>query len=186
MFTGIIEELGRFRGSDGARFTFEANAVLQGTKVDDSIAVNGCCLTAVDVGEGWWQADVVEETLRRTTLGGLVPGEPVNLEGALRLDDRLGGHFVQGHVDGVGTVTSAAPDLAVRPPPALLRYVAEKGSVTVDGVSLTVARVLDGAFGVAVIPHTAAATTLGRRRVGDPVNLEVDLIARYVARLLGE
>jgi riboflavin synthase len=186
VFTGIVEELGRFRGADGGRFTFDAGAVLRGTRAGDSVSVNGCCLTVVEVGEGWWRADVVEETLRRTTLGGLAPGDPVNLERALRLDDRLGGHLVQGHVDGVGTVTAAPPDLAVRPPAGLLRYIAEKGSVALDGVSLTVARVVDDAFTIAVIPHTAAATTLGTRRAGDPVNIEVDLIARYVARLLGE
>jgi riboflavin synthase len=186
VFTGIVEELGRFRGCDGGRFTFEAGVVLEGTVVGDSIAVNGCCLTVVDAGDGWWQADVVDETLRRTTLGQLAPGDAVNLERALRLDDRLGGHLVQGHVDGVGTVTSGPPNLAVRPPHALLRYVAEKGSVAVDGVSLTVAHVDGDGFGVAVIPHTADVTTLGRRRPGEGVNLEVDLIARYVARLLGE
>jgi riboflavin synthase len=186
MFTGIVEELGRFRGADGTRYTFEADLVLEETAVGASIAVNGCCLTVVDRGDGWWQADVVDETLSRTTLGRLEPGDPVNLERALRLSDRLGGHLVQGHVDGVGTVTAPAPELAVGPPPDLLRYVAEKGSVAVDGVSLTVAAVRHTSFAVAVIPHTAAVTTLGRRRPGDRVNVEVDLIARYVGRLLGE
>jgi len=186
VFTGIVEELGRFRGADGGRFTFEATHVLDGTGVGDSIAVNGCCLTVVAAGDGWWQADVVDETLRRTTLGGLQAGDPVNLERALRLSDRLGGHLMQGHVDGVGAVTAAAPGLAVEPPPDLFRYVAEKGSVAVDGVSLTVAAVDAATFHVAVIPHTAAVTTLGRRRPGDRVNLEVDLIARYVGRLLGQ
>jgi riboflavin synthase len=186
MFTGIVEELGRFRGADANRYTFEASLVLGDAAVGDSIAVNGCCLTVVGRGEGWWQADVVDETLVRTTLGQLEPGDPVNLERALRLSDRLGGHLVQGHVDGVGTVAVAAPDLAVQSPPELLRYVAEKGSVAVDGVSLTVAAVGDGGFAVAVIPHTASFTTLGRRRPGDRVNVEVDLIARYVGRLLGE
>ncbi len=186
MFTGIVEELGRFAGTEGSRYTFEAERVLDGTRVGDSIAVNGCCLTVVDIGPGWWKADVVEETISRTTLGRLQPGDPVNLERALRLADRLGGHLVQGHVDGIGTVTAAAPELAVQLPPELLRYVAEKGSVAVDGVSLTVAAVSPTTFAVAIIPHTAEVTTLGRRRPGDEVNLEVDLIARYVGRLLGE
>ncbi len=186
MFTGIVEELGRFRGAEGSRYTFEAERVLDDVGVGDSIAVNGCCLTVVDSGPGWWQADVVDETLRRTTLGRLHAGDPVNFERSLRLADRLGGHLVQGHVDGVGTVASGPPDLVVEPPPELLAYVAEKGSVAVDGVSLTVARVLEGAFAVAVIPHTARVTTLGRRRAGDAVNVEVDVIARYVGRLLGQ
>jgi riboflavin synthase len=186
MFTGIVEELGRLVSVEGDRFTFEATTVNEDAKIGDSIAVNGCCLTVVAVGDGWWQSDVVEETRRRTTLGNLGPGQPVNVERSLRFGDRLGGHLVQGHVDGVAEVISPAPDLSVRPPASLIRYIAEKGSVAVDGVSLTVARVDAATFSVAVIPHTAEATTLGLVRAGDRVNLEVDLIARYLARLLGQ
>ena len=185
MFTGIVEECGRFLGREGGRFRFEASTVLADTGIGGSIAVNGVCLTVVASGDGWWEADVVAETLARTTLGGLAPGDPVNLERPLRLADRLGGHLVQGHVDGVGEVLAPPPDLVIRPPAALTRYLAEKGSVAVQGVSLTVAHVSMGDFAVAVIPYTAAVTNLGRLRSGDRVNLEVDLVARYVARFLG-
>ncbi len=151
-------------------------------KVGDSIAVNGCCLTVVELGPGTWSADVVDETLDRTNLGALKPGDPVNLERPVRLTDRLGGHIVQGHVDGMGKVVSAGPDLVVRTPDN--RYLAEKGSVAVDGVSLTVVEVTEDLFRVAVVPHTAAVTTLGRLRDGDRVNLEFDILAKYVERLL--
>ena len=184
MFTGIVEELGRLSGRDGNRFTFEAELVSADVRVGDSIALNGCCLTAVAVGDGWWQADVVAETLSRTTLGDLKAGDLVNLERPLRLADRLGGHLVQGHVDGVGEVVAGGPELSVRPPPGILRYVVEKGSIAVDGCSLTVAGVSDELFWVAVIPHTAEVTTLGTRRSGDRVNLEVDLMAKYAEKLL--
>jgi riboflavin synthase len=182
VFTGLIEELGALRARNGARFTFEAALVTDDAKVGDSIAVNGCCLTVVELGPGSWSADVVDETLRRTTLGDLDLGDPVNLERPVRLSDRLGGHVVQGHVDGVGEVVTGAPDLVVRTPDT--RYVVEKGSIAVDGVSLTVVHAGEDHFSVAVIPHTAAVTTLGRRRPGDRVNLEFDLIAKYVERLL--
>jgi riboflavin synthase len=182
MFTGLIEELGSLAARDGARFTFAAAVVTEDAKVGDSISVNGCCLTVVEVGPGWWSADVVGETLARTTLGGLGDGDPVNLERPLRLSDRLGGHVVQGHVDGVGRVVAPAPDLVVATPDT--RYIVEKGSVAVDGVSLTVVSVDDASFSVAVIPHTAAVTTLGHRRPGDGVNLEFDILAKYVERLL--
>ena len=185
MFTGIVEESGRFVYREGARFRFEAATVLTDAEIGGSIAVNGTCLTVVARGDGWWEADVVEETLSRTTLGRLMPGDPVNLERPVRPSDRLGGHLVQGHVDGVGEVLEGPPSLVVLPPTALARFIAEKGSVAVDGVSLTVARVYEnGAFAMAVIPHTAEITNLGRLRPGDRVNLEVDLVARYVARLL--
>src|ERR1700732_5232778 len=128
MFTGIVEELGQLGRRDGGRFVFEASVVTEDTKVGDSIAVNGCCLTVVDVGAGWWAADAVDETLARTNLGQLRPGDPVNLERPLRLADRLGGHLVQGHVDAVGEIVTAAPELRVRMPAALLRYIVEKGS----------------------------------------------------------
>jgi riboflavin synthase len=182
MFTGLIEELGALRARNGPRFTFEAELVTGDAKVGDSIAVNGCCLTVVELGPGTWSADVVGETLSRTNLGDLRVGDPVNLERPLRLADRLGGHVVQGHVDGLGEVVSPAPDLVVRTPDT--RYLVEKGSVAVDGVSLTVVAVTEDTFGVAVIPHTAAVTTLGRRRVGDTVHLEFDILAKYVERLL--
>jgi len=184
VFTGIIEELGRLQRREGSRFTFGAERVLDDVELGASISVNGCCLTVVDHGPGWWSADVVAETLARTTLGDLAPGEAVNLERPVRLADRLGGHLVQGHVDAVGQVTAAAPDLFVRAPTDLHRYLVEKGSVAVDGCSLTVARVDEDGFAVAIVPHTAAVTTLGSRRPGDRVNLEVDVVAKYVERLV--
>jgi riboflavin synthase len=186
VFTGIVEELGQLRAREGDRFVFAADRVLDDTTVGGSIAVNGVCLTVVDLGPGWWAADVVAETLSRTALGALAPGDPVNLERPLRLSDRLSGHLVQGHVDGVGEVVDPAPDLSVRAPGSVLAYLVEKGSVAVDGCSLTVAGVEADRFGVAIVPHTAAVTTLGRRRPGDAVNLEVDLVAKYVERLLRE
>ena len=184
MFTGIVEEMGTVRGRDGNRFTFACSTVLDDAEIGDSIAVNGCCLTVVEVGEGWWAADVVDESLRRTNLGDLQPGDPVDLERPVRPHDRLGGHIVQGHVDALGDVVAPAPDLHVRIPQELARYVVEKGSVTVDGCSLTVVQALDDGFTVAIIPHTAQATRLGRLRSGDRVNVEVDVIAKYVERLL--
>jgi riboflavin synthase len=184
MFTGLIEELGSFVSSDGERFRFAANQVLEETTVDDSIAVNGCCLTVVALGEDWWEADVVAETVQRTSLGQLTPGDPVNFERAVRYSDRLGGHMVQGHVDGIGTVVTPGPDLRIRTSEGLDKYLVEKGSVTVDGVSLTCFHVNENCFSVALIPHTLAVTTLGSYSVGDSVNLEVDVIAKYVERLL--
>jgi riboflavin synthase len=184
VFTGIVEELGRVRSLVGPRLVLEASTVLEDVQLGASIAVNGCCLTVVEWGEGHWSADVSEETFARTTLGTLRPGDPVNLERPVRLADRLGGHLVQGHVDAVGTVLAPAPQLRVGMDPRLGRYVVEKGSITVDGVSLTVVEALGEAFSVAVIPHTAEVTTLGRRAVGDRVNLEVDVMAKYAERLL--
>ena len=184
MFTGIVEELGRLRSREGARFVFEANVVIEDMKLGDSIAHNGVCLTVVDVGPGWYAVDVVDESLARSNLGDVRPGEGVNLERPVRLADRLGGHLVQGHVDGVGEIVTAAPDLRIRAPEDLLRYVIEKGSITVDGCSLTVVGPLADGFTVAVIPHTAAVTTLGSKGPGDRVNLEVDMVAKYVERLV--
>ena len=184
MFTGLIEELGSFLYREGERFRFEAELVLEETKIDDSISVNGCCLTVVDIGDDWWEADAVEETVSRTSLGDLAPGDSINLERAVRSIDRLGGHMVQGHVDGVGTIISPGPDLRVRMPKEMARYLVEKGSITVDGVSLTCFDVLDDSFAIALIPHTMNVTSLGSRNVGDRVNLEVDVIAKYVERLL--
>ena len=186
MFTGIIEELGTVVSRDGQRLRIAATTVLDDVELGASIAVNGCCLTVVgwDAGAGWWDADVVDETYARTSLGALAAGHRVNLERPVRLTDRLGGHLVQGHVDGVGEVVTAPPDLRVRCDRSLLRYVVEKGSITIDGISLTVVAVLDDGFTVAVIPHTQDVTTLGHKGPGDPVNLEVDITAKYVERLL--
>jgi len=186
MFTGIVEELGTVASREGPRLRIAARTVLEDVSSGASIAVNGVCLTVVDwdAAAGWWEADVVDETYRRTALGSLAPGHPVNLERPVRLSERLGGHLVQGHVDGVGEIVAPAPDLRIRTDPDLLRYIVEKGSITVDGVSLTVVSPLEDGFTVAVIPHTQEVTTLGHKGVGDLVNLEVDVIAKYVERLL--
>ncbi len=195
MFTGLVEELGTVRAAipnaSGARLEIEAVTVLDDAELGASIAVNGCCLTAVELGQGWWAADAVEETLRRTSLGALAAGDRVNLERPIRLADRLGGHIVQGHVDGVGEIAEreTLPDgstrVVVAADDTVLRYVVEKGSIAVDGVSLTVVGVDDKTFEFALIPHTATVTTLGIKGPGDPVNLEVDLVAKYVERLMG-
>ncbi|MEQ1787256.1 MAG: riboflavin synthase [Acidimicrobiales bacterium] len=187
MFTGIVEELGTVVSREGPRLRIAATTVLDDIEMGASIAVNGTCLTVVgwDAAAGWWEADVVDETYARTALGALEPGHRVNLERPVRLSDRLGGHLVQGHVDGVGEIVTAAPDLRVRTDRALLRYVVEKGSITVDGISLTVVAPDADGFTVAVIPHTMDVTTLGRKGPGDLVNLEVDITAKYVERLLG-
>lgn len=176
--------MGKVRCRDGGHFEFAADVVAADAKVGDSIAVNGCCLSVVERGEGWFAADAVAETLSRTNLGRLTPGDPVNLERPVRLADRLGGHLVQGHIDAVGEIVTPAPDLQVRAPADLLRYVVEKGSIAVDGCSLTVVKALDDGFTVAVIPHTARVTTLGHKGSGQLVNLEVDLVAKYVERLV--
>lgn len=189
VFTGIVEELGWVRAIEQSQSTtrvvVEARVVTEGTRVGDSIAVNGCCLTVVELGPSWWAADAVPETLGRTNLGRLEPGDRVNLERPVALGGRLGGHLVQGHVDGVGEVLNAAPELRVGAGPQVMRYLVPKGSVTVDGVSLTVASVERDRFTVAVIPHTRDMTTLGLRVPGETVNLEVDVIAKYTDRLLG-
>jgi riboflavin synthase len=184
MFTGIVEELGRVERQEGGRIRIGARKVLDGSHLCDSIAVDGCCITVVAQGDGWWEADLSGETLGRTTLGQRRPGDAVNLERPVRLQDRLGGHIVQGHVDAVGEIVAPAPDLAVRMPPDLLRYVVEKGSIAVDGISLTVVAVTGDGFTVAVIPHTMDVTTLGTKGPGDQVNLEVDVTVKYVERLL--
>ncbi|MET0729435.1 MAG: riboflavin synthase [Acidimicrobiales bacterium] len=186
MFTGIVEELGTVVSREGPRLRIEATTVLDDVALGASIAVNGVCLTVIgwDAVERWWEADVVDETYARSALGALAPGDRVNLERPVRLSDRLGGHLVQGHVDGVGEIVTAAPDLRIRTDPGLLRYIVEKGSITIDGISLTVVAPLDDGFTVAVIPHTMELTTLGHKGPGDPVNLEVDVTAKYVERLL--
>lgn len=184
MFTGIVEEMGTVVSLEGPRLRIEADLVVSDAGIGDSIAVDGTCLTVVEHGDRWFAADVVEETFARTTLRGFGPGTRVNLERAVRAADRLGGHVVQGHVDGVGTVVDAAPALRVELPPDLRRFVVEKGSITLDGVSLTVALVHDDGVGVALIPHTSEVTTLGRRAPGDLVNVEVDVTAKHVERLV--
>ncbi len=193
MFTGIVEGLGEVlsvdRTAEGGRLRVRAGTLLAGAQVGESIAVSGACLTMAELEGDAFTADLAAETLRRTTLRGLRPGDPVNLERPLRLDQRLGGHIVQGHVDGVGTVTAVRREgeglwMEIEPPAALTPYLVEKGSVAVDGVSLTIAGLTRDAFAVALIPHTLVVTTLGRRQAGDPVNLEVDILAKYVERLL--
>jgi riboflavin synthase len=193
VFTGIVREVGRVAaldgGSDGVRLEVDAPETAAAVAIGDSVAINGVCLTAVAVADGRIAFDAVPETLARTSLGRLGTGATVNVEPALRAGEPLGGHYVQGHVDGVGTVRSADAEGDGRrvwfdAPPELLRYVVEKGSVAVEGTSLTVAD-LDGAgFAVALIPHTLEATTLGALTPGDPVNLEADVLAKYVERLL--
>ncbi|HEY9378037.1 MAG TPA: riboflavin synthase [Jiangellaceae bacterium] len=192
MFTGIVEELGEVvavdHGVDSVRLAVRAAMVTGDAVAGASIAVNGVCLTVVEVADGAFTTDVMRETLQRSALGGLVAGSRVNLERAVRASDRLGGHIVQGHVDGVGTVIDRAPGdrweiVRVSLPAALSRYVVEKGSIAVDGVSLTVSGVGDGWFEVSLIPTTLGLTTLGQRQLGDAVNLEVDVIAKYVERL---
>lgn len=192
MFTGIIEEVGIIKGSShgaaSARLTVGAKKVLEGTRVGDSIAVNGVCLTVVQLTPQGFTADVMAETLSKTNLGGLMPGDRVNLERALRLGDRLGGHLVSGHIDGVGTITrrekhDIATLITIRAPRAVMRYVIKKGSVAIDGISLTVVDFQDDSFQVSLIPHTAHATALGEKETGAVVNLESDLIGKYVERL---
>jgi riboflavin synthase len=189
MFTGIVEEMGLLRAKSagtagGLRLVFSASVVTEGTSIGDSISVNGCCRTVVELGSDWWAADAVEETITRTNLGSVEPGDQVNLERAVSLNTRLGGHLVQGHVDGTGRIVAPAPDLVVEAPEGVRRYLVEKGSVTVDGVSLTVASLTANGFSVALIPHTVEVTTLGRRAAGDLVNLEADVMAKYAEQLL--
>lgn len=193
MFTGIVEERGTVASieqlTNAARVAIRGSVVLSDVRAGDSIAVNGVCLTVVDLGPDYFTADVMEETLKRSSLDAVVAGSEVNLERAARLDSRLGGHLVQGHVDGTGAVLAIEPDahwtaMRISLPVDLGRYVVEKGSITVDGVSLTVVAVDDEAFSVSLIPTTLAETTLGSRKVGDRVNLEVDAIAKYVERLM--
>ena len=193
MFTGIIEELGAVervtRGRVSAVIAIRAEHILSDLKIGDSVAVNGVCLTATSLTGHGFTADVMHETLDRSALAGLGPGSRVNLERAMAANGRFGGHIVAGHVDGVGTIAAIEKDdnaiwFTITAPAQVLRYVVEKGSIAIDGVSLTVARVESDRFAVSVIPHTAAVTLLGLRRKGDRVNLESDLIGKYVERLL--
>jgi riboflavin synthase len=193
MFTGIVEELGTVAAieeqGDALRLSISAAAVLEGTRPGDSIAVNGCCLTVTDLTDDTWSADVMAETLDKTSLAGSRPGDRVNLERAVTMQTRLGGHLVQGHVDGVGEVLRRTPSehwevVEVSLPPHLAPYLVDKGSITVDGVSLTVVEAGESSFTVSLIPETLARTTLGHRAVGDRVNLEADIIAKHVEKLL--
>ncbi|MFJ9060718.1 riboflavin synthase [Streptomyces sp. NPDC102409] len=194
MFTGIVEELGEVTAveklDDASRFRLRGPVVTEGAKHGDSIAVNGVCLTVVDLGENEFTADVMAETLDRSSLGALTAGSRVNLERPMALGGRLGGHIVQGHVDGTGHVVERKVSenwelVTVSLPAGLARYVVEKGSITVDGVSLTVVDAGPDFFTISLIPTTLALTTLGLKGPGDPVNLEVDVLAKYVERLLG-
>ncbi|MDI6411263.1 riboflavin synthase [Streptomyces albus] len=193
MFTGIVEELGRVvaveEHGESARLRLRGPRVTADAGHGDSIAVNGVCLTVVETGDGEFTADVMAETLNRSSLGALTVGSPVNLERPMALGGRLDGHLVQGHVDGTGTITArrdadSGTELTVALPDGLGRYLVEKGSITVDGVSLTVVEAADDRFTVSLIPTTLALTTLGTKQPGDPVNLEVDVLAKYVERLL--
>ncbi|GAA0479414.1 riboflavin synthase [Streptomyces olivaceiscleroticus] len=195
MFTGIVEELGEVVAvedlGDASRFRLRGPVVTEGAKHGDSIAVNGVCLTVVETEHGEFTADVMAETLKRSSLGALEKGSRVNLERPMALGGRLGGHLVQGHVDGTGTIAERTPGehweiVKVALPDGLARYVVEKGSITVDGVSLTVVEAGDDYFTISLIPTTLDLTTLGIKQVGDPVNLEVDVLAKYVERLLGK
>lgn len=195
MFTGIVEELGEIVAvenlGDASRFLVSGPVVTEGAKHGDSIAVNGVCLTVVDTEDGRFSADVMAETLNRSSLGALAVGSRVNLERPMALGGRLGGHLVQGHVDGTGTIVERKPSehweiVKVSLPAELSRYVVEKGSITVDGISLTVVDAGPDYFTVSLIPTTLDLTTLGVKQAGDPVNLEVDVLAKYVERLLGK
>jgi riboflavin synthase len=193
MFTGIIEETGIVktvnRSGASSFIEIQAKKVLEDVSIGDSIAVNGVCLTVTHSDGGVFRADVMNETLSRSSLGSLTSGSPVNLERAMAANGRFGGHIVSGHIDGTGTVSDIRNDgiavwYTIAAPPGLLRYIVEKGSIAVDGISLTVARVTDTSFSVSVIPHTAAQTILGTKKKGDTVNLENDIIGKYVEKLM--
>lgn len=193
MFTGLIEEMGSVRSvqrkSRSLHLTVAAAKVLDDLKIGDSIAVNGCCLTVVTLHNGSFTADVMPETYQRTNLGRLSPGHAVNLERCLTMGTRLGGHLVSGHIDGLGEIKSLQPEeiavlYTIKAPREVLRYTVPKGSIAVDGISLTVVDVSADTFSVSIIPHTLAVTTLGRRNPGDGVNLEADLIGKYVERFV--
>jgi len=193
MFTGIVEETGRIKsirgGGDSAILEVEGSVVLSDVKLGDSIAVNGVCLTVTSFTGSSFTADVMHETLNRSSLGQLAVGGRVNLERAMPADGRFGGHIVSGHIDGTGTIVSIRDDAnatwyEIEAAPEILRYIVEKGSIAIDGISLTVAKVTDTTFSVSIIPHTSAQTTLSERRVGDIVNLENDIVGKYVEKLM--
>lgn len=195
MFTGIIEEMGQVisleKGSASGRLAVEASLILTDVKIGDSIAVNGVCLTVACFSSSSFSVDIMAETLSKSTLGDLRAGSRVNLERALRLSDRLGGHLVQGHVDGTGRIledktVDIARIIKIAAPAEVMKYVVAKGSIAIDGISLTVVEAGEGSFSVSLIPHTAAMTTLGFKGPGDKVNLESDIIGRYIERLLGK
>ncbi len=190
MFTGIVEEVGTVKSLRADRLTISANEVLEGTKVGDSIAVNGACLTVTAMTGSTFSVDVMPETLRRTNLGSLRPGDGVNLERPLAVGGRIGGHFVQGHVDGTGRVSALVPEghallMTVVAPSEITSYLVEKGFIAVDGVSLTIVRSNLTSFEVSLVAYSREHTNLGRRKPGDVVNLEVDIIAKYVQKLCG-
>ncbi len=194
MFTGIIEEIGRIqtvrKGAASSSISVLAKKVMEDVHIGDSIAVNGVCLTVTSFSQGGFTADVMHETVNRSSLGSLQTGSPVNLERAMPSNGRFGGHIVSGHIDGTGTVSAIQKDdnavwYTIKTAPGILRYIVEKGSVAIDGISLTVAAVERDCFSVSIIPHTASITTLSNRRVGDTVNLENDCIGKYVERLMG-
>ncbi len=193
MFTGIIEEMGKVKRIEkngvSCKLTIEADKVLSGSRVGDSIAVNGVCLTAVNITDKEFTADVMAETVRRSSLGTLAPGSPVNLERAMASDGRFGGHIVSGHIDGTGTVKNIKREenavwITISCEKKILKYIIEKGSIAIDGISLTVAYVDDKCFKVSIIPHTLSETTLSKKKTGDIVNLENDIIGKYVEKLL--
>ena len=193
MFTGLVAELGTVqrlaRQGNSYHLTVGAKKVLENLKIGDSVAVNGACLTVVHMDEGGFTADVMPETVRLTNIGSLQPGSKVNLERTLRLCDGLDGHIVSGHVEGLGTISEQRPEgiavvVTIATPPELLKYIIKKGSIAIDGISLTVTEVTDTSFSVSLIPHTAKETTLGFKKVGDSVNLETDILGKYVERML--
>ena len=193
MFTGLVAELGTVqrlaRQGNSYHLTVGAKKVLDNLKIGDSVAVNGACLTVVRMDEGGFTADVMPETVRLTNIGSLQPGSKVNLERTLRLCDGLDGHIVSGHVEGLGTISEQRPEgiavvVTIATPPELLKYIIKKGSIAIDGISLTVTEVTDTSFSVSLIPHTAKETTLGFKKVGDSVNLETDILGKYVERML--
>ena len=189
MFAGIVEEVGRVVEAKPDRLVIQAVAVLEGTKVGDSVNINGACLTAVEIANNRFTVDVTPETLRRTNLGLLKPGDAVDLERALSVGDRIGGHIVQGHVEATGKVISVEPDgdslvMRFQAPPQVMRYVVSKGFIAVDGISLTVVDCDSSSFSVSVIPYTRDHTVLGSRQAGDQVNLETDIVARYVEQFV--
>ena len=193
MFTGIIEEIGTIKSinSNGisSQLCISTNTILEDTKIGDSIAVNGVCLTVTSIKSNLFTADVMAETLRRSNLGSLIPQSKVNLERAMPANGRFGGHFVSGHIDGTGTIVETKPEgnavwIKINCSDNLLKYIIHKGSITIDGISLTVAKVTDSDFSVSIIPHTAANTTLLQKKSGDVVNLENDVVGKYIEKLL--
>ena len=193
MFSGIVEEMGAIKsvhtGLGGARLAILASSILENIQIGESISVSGACLTVMEFGEQDFAVDVSTETLNKTTLGSAVAGVPVNLERAMRLNERIGGHLVTGHVDGIGMIQRREQDgnaiqFVIEVPDEIARYCVKKGSITVEGISLTINEVSDNSFAIAIIPHTAKVTTMGLKQVGDTVNLETDLIGKYVERLL--